>query len=89
MSGIGAFGSLPSDLDAQYDEFLARNPATDQLEDISAVTTVYSVIDATFWLMFVCPHAASATATIACPRCCCCWLLTQLALLLRPQTAAP
>ena len=27
-------------LDAQYDEFLARNPATDQLEDISGVTTV-------------------------------------------------
>jgi iron complex outermembrane receptor protein len=27
-------------LDAEYDEFLARNPATNQLEDISGITTV-------------------------------------------------
>mgnify|MGYP003344588267 CR=1 FL=1 len=32
----GSYGYL----DAQYDEYLARNPATNQLEDISGVTTV-------------------------------------------------
>ena len=52
-----------------------------------AIATVSSVIAAAFWLI-VFPRAASATAAIACPRRCRCWLPTQLPLLQRPQTAA-
>jgi len=48
-----------------------------------------SPLPATFWLIFVCPCAASASATIACPRACRCWLPTPLPLLSRPLTAAP
>jgi hypothetical protein len=40
-------------------------------------------------LIVVCPCAASASATVACPRRCRRWLSTPLPLSTRPQTAAP
>jgi hypothetical protein len=40
-------------------------------------------------LIVVCPCAASALATIACPRRCRRWLSTPLPLSPQPQTAAP
>jgi hypothetical protein len=40
-------------------------------------------------LIVVCPCAASASATVACPHACRCWLPAPLPLLSRPQTAAP
>ncbi len=46
-------------------------------------------IATTYWLIVVCPCAASVSAPIACPRHCRCWLSTQLSLSTRPQTAAP
>jgi hypothetical protein len=33
-------------------------------------STILKIFPATFWLMVVCPHAASAFATVACPHHC-------------------
>jgi hypothetical protein len=65
--------------------------ATATAAAVSAATTVSAVIAAAFWLIVVCPRAASATATVACPRPrrCRCWLRTPLPLVPQPQTAAP
>ncbi len=57
---------------------------------ISATTsTVSAAIATVFWLIVLCPCAASASATVACPRRCHRWLSTPLPLSPRPQTAAP
>ena len=53
---------------------VAAAAATATAAAVSTATTVSAVIAAAFWLIVVCPHAASATATVACPRCCRCWL---------------
>ena len=65
--------------------------ATATAAAVSAATTVSAIIAAAFWLIVVCPRAASATATVACPCRCRCWLPAQLSLSLslRPQTTAP
>ena len=68
---------------------IAAATATATAAAVSTATTMSTVIAAAFWLIVVCPCAASATATIACPRPCCCWLPTQLSLWPRRQTAAP
>ena len=55
----------------------------------AATSTVSAAIATAFWLIVVCPCAASASATIACPRRCRHWLLTPLPLLPWLRTAAP
>ena len=64
--------------------------ATATAAAISAITSTISAAIATaFWLIVVCPCAASASATVACPHACRCWLPAPLPLLSWPQTAAP
>jgi len=56
---------------------------------MAAASTVSAAIATAFWLIVVCPCAASALATVACPHRCCHWLSTPLPLLPQPQTPAP
>ena len=64
--------------------------ATATAAAISAATsTVSAAIATAFWLIVVCPFAASALATVACPCRCRHWLSTPLPLSPLPQTAAP
>ena len=67
----------------------ATATATATAAAVSAATTVSADIAAAFWLIVVYPRAASAIATVACPRHCRFWLPLQLSLWLWPQTAAP
>jgi hypothetical protein len=55
----------------------------------TATSTVSAAIATAFWLIDVCPRAASATATVACPHRCRCWLRTPLPLAPWPHTTAP
>jgi hypothetical protein len=69
---------------------VAAAAATATAAAISAATsTVSAAIATAFWLIVVCPCAASASATVACPRRCCRWLSTPLPLSPHLQTAAP
>ena len=52
-------------------------------------STVSAAIATAFWLIYVCPCAACASATVAFTRACRWWLLMPLPLSSRPQTAAP
>jgi hypothetical protein len=64
--------------------------ATAMAAAVSAATRTNSAaIAIAFWLIDVCPFAASASATVACARTCRCCLPTPLALSSHPQTAAP
>ena len=55
----------------------------------AATSTDSAAIANAFWLIVACPFAASASATIACPHACRCWLPTPLPMSSPPQTAAP
>ena len=58
---------------------------------IAAVSaaTVSTAIATIFWFIDVSPCTSSASTTVACPRCWCCWLKMPLQLSPQPQTAAP
>jgi hypothetical protein len=69
---------------------IAAAAATATAATISAATVSSAAIATAFWLNAVCPRAASpASATVACPCRCGCWLTPPSPLSPRPQTAAP
>jgi len=63
--------------------------ATVTIATATAMAAAISAATSTISAAIFCPHAASAFATVACPRRCRCWLSTPLPLSPRPQTAAP